>query len=402
MDRRYFLKKTGFLILISNLWSRLSFAKIIMKPYKGLLICPISSSHFTNDFGNKSADLSCLRFYNLETDEESFIEVPVGLAHSISPTGTRNEFFVIETDGPSGCVVNIKSKSVVHQFKAKESFLFSGHAIIAPDKKSVLISEYPVGHWDGGLITVRNLLNFEIKEEFSTGYPHPHDFAFNTDGSELWVAHYGKEIGFELTDINAPVVVLDFKTLKTKKIIHGRHKNQRLCHIIKGSDSDFYIGTSRLLEKNGKKFDELRSLQKDFKKLRAKGFFNAKSTENLESPIVYANEKSDIDLWLENTSETKPNISLCHDRKTDTLLVVHSYSKNVSFWRKSKLLGKFSFGEDTPIGCALTFDQEHFAVSTGDNKIFIFDIGTLEIKKKIKCKQPFSNGSIHLYSAAVL
>lgn len=237
-----------------------------------------------------------------------------------------------------------------------------------------------------------------IVDEFTTGFSHPHDFAWSPNQKELLIAHYGKKLDFEPTEISAPVVRLDYASKKILAVHKSHLTSHRLCHIVATEGNSFMVGASRLIEKTGPEFDSLRRIQSRHKEHRKKGFVKAKSTKALPSPSVFIDEKGKThEIWTQNHDRMKSNVSLTYSKTTGVTLIAHSGGAAVSFWKGTQSVAEFSIENDVPIGVAPSLDGKFFYLTTNKNAIYVFDAKSGAHLNTINCKERLGEGSLHAY-----
>ena len=354
-------------------------------------------SKFVTDGPEHSDEESWAILKHLETLEEKRITIPLSLPHGALKFCNNHKILILDGDGPGGAVLNTETLKIEKQFRAPEGFVFGGHGVFSADERLAYLTVWKTRDWDTGYISVFDTQNWVELSKIYTSMPHPHDLCWRMTDEELMVAHYGSQLKMETYNIKGGIVLFDLKNKRETFQFNSDYHNLRHCHIVADGAGGYFVGTSLMIEKEGKENDHLREVQMDWQLLKKVGSNQARSTTWHPSPLVKINpDLSAEELNLVEKEKLISSINICANPQNKTFAAAHSFSNSLSFWRGKELIkhvGRVGY----PIGLTLTDDASEFVYFSMTGLVYFFDALTGKRNRYIRWDTIQNRKGVHAY-----
>lgn len=352
IDRRQFLISLGSLALAGCASTRLSLgsgSRGTTLAGRGWLLLPQEK---------------VLHLLNIDNRDLRAIDIPNVNSHSvIVHTESSRRVIVIDQDGPLASVVDLPSGKVWKVIEAGNGRSFSGHGAFCPRSGQLFLPEYSLVPGEQGVIGVRNGDTFAVDREIPAGGPHPHALAFVGDSNSLMIGHQGAADGEGAPMRGGHVAVLSAGGGEILQRYVPPNPYWYMSHF------DFDRAGNVVVAPQS--YYQLPSLRK-----------GRKSQVSLVAPVIFG--KLGAGEWVcELPERIEPRMVHNHtvmvDRMRGRALVAHMRGGLVSVWSlaRHELVGEIDFGQDSPLGIALSGDQQSYIINTERNRIRLVDANSL-------------------------
>lgn len=345
MKRRAFNRYLGGVILGGSLASQFVIAQVKQ-----------SSTSSLGLYGSASVDeqgLHWLVVFNEQGEQLLKHSLP-SRAHQVLKHPSKPWVLVIaRRPGQYLQIIDIETKQLVKQLEPSAGQHFSGHMQISPDGQWLYTTEN-ITDTSQGNVVVRELNDFTVSEQFSSGGIGPHQLILDSEANVIVVANGGihtkdrKKLNLESMQANLSYIDLLTKDVLDQALLSKEHFQLSIRHIDINTAGEVAVA----MQYQGERTDIV-PLVAIHKRGKALTFLEIPDTQYFQIKHYCG--------------------SVCYDSTGDIVAVSAPRGDRILFWqaRSAHYIGSIKVRDGC--GVARSSIQGHFAVSSGRGKLYEID-----------------------------